>query len=73
MQQASENRRKGLTFFDLWLNGKQVASDVKHLLLTDITELVSEGKNNLHIRGYQSDSYKRITAAITGGRETLLL
>lgn len=53
--------------FDLWLNGKEIASVIKHLPLTDITELVSEGENNLHIRGYQSDSYKRITAAITGG------
>ena len=53
--------------FDLWLNGKEIASGIKHLPLTDITELISEGENNLHIRGYQSDSYKRITAAITGG------
>ncbi|MBR3894452.1 MAG: family 78 glycoside hydrolase catalytic domain [Clostridia bacterium] len=52
---------------DIWLNGKRVACDAKHLPLTDITDLLCDGDNNLHIRGYQSDSYKRISAAITGG------
>lgn len=53
--------------FDLWLNGKQIASDTRHLSLTDITEYISEGENNLHIRGYQSATYKTYSSAITGG------
>lgn len=53
--------------FDLWLNGRQFAFDTKHLTLTDITELVTAGENNLHIRGYQSNSDKSFISAITGG------
>lgn len=53
--------------FDLWLNGKQFAEEVKNLDLTDITELICEGENNLHIRGYQSDTDERFSAAMTGG------
>lgn len=53
--------------FDLWINGKRIVTDSKALPLTDITEYLTEGDNNLHIRGYQSDSYKRFSSAITGG------
>ena len=53
--------------FDLWLNGRQFAFDTKHLTLTDITELVTAGENNLHIRGYQSNSDESFISAITGG------
>lgn len=37
--------------FDLWLNGKKIAGDIKHLPLTDISEFLTDGENNLHIRG----------------------
>lgn len=53
--------------FDVWLNGLQIAEDVKHLALTDITDLVKSGENNLHIRGYQSGTDASFSAAITGG------
>ena len=53
--------------FDLWLNGKLVASDMKHLVLKDITGFLTTGENNLHIRGYQSASDETFTSAITGG------
>ena len=53
--------------FDVWLNGKQIVSDTKHLELTDITDRISDGENNLHIRAYQSDSFDRFTSAFTGG------
>ena len=53
--------------FDVWLNGKLVACDVKHLELKDVTEFLTEGENNLHIRGYQSASDETFSAAITGG------
>ena len=53
--------------FDLWLNGRQFAFDTKHLTLTDITALVLDGENNLHIRGYQSNSDESFISAITGG------
>ena len=53
--------------FDLWLNGRQFADQKKHLPLTDITELVFEGENNLHIRAWQSGSDERIVSALTGG------
>lgn len=53
--------------FDLWLNGHQFAFDTRHLTLTDITALVCEGENNLHIRGYQSGSDESFISAITGG------
>lgn len=53
--------------FDLWLNGTQVANDTKHLKLTDVTALVKNGENNLHIRGYQSGTDDFFSAAITGG------
>lgn len=53
--------------FDLWLNGKQFACDTRQLPLTDITHLVLQGSNNLHIRGYQSNSDESFISAITGG------
>ncbi len=53
--------------FDLWLNGKKIAGDTKHLPLTDISEYLTDGENNLHIRAYQSDTYKRFSSAISGG------
>ncbi len=53
--------------FDLWLNGRQIACDTKHLCLTDITDCIADGENNLHIRGYQSGTYKTFSSAITGG------
>lgn len=53
--------------FDLWLNGKQFADEVKKLELTDITALLCEGENNLHIRSYQSDTDERFSSAISGG------
>lgn len=53
--------------FDLWLNGQQFAFDTRHLALTDITALVCDGENNLHIRGYQSGSDESFISAITGG------
>lgn len=53
--------------FDVWLNGYRVASDVRHLPLTNLTPLLSDGENNLHIRAYQSDSFDRIVAALSGG------
>ncbi len=53
--------------FDLWLNGKQIVLDSKHLTLADITELLVDGENNLHIRGYQSATYNTFSSAITGG------
>lgn len=53
--------------FDLWLNGQQFAFDTRHLALTDITALVRQGENNLHIRGYQSGSDESFISAITGG------
>lgn len=53
--------------FDLWLNGHQFAFDTRHLPLTDITDLVCQGENNLHIRGYQSGSDESFISAITGG------
>lgn len=53
--------------FDLWLNGQQFAFDTRHLPLTDITALVLQGENNLHIRGYQSGSDESFISAITGG------
>lgn len=53
--------------FDVWLNGVQVAKDVKHLELTDVTTLFKSGENNLHIRGYQSGTDESYSAAITGG------
>ena len=53
--------------FDLWLNGKQFADEVKRFPLTDITDLVNNGKNNLHIRGYQSNTDERFSSAMTGG------
>lgn len=53
--------------FDLWLNGERIAADTKHLSLTDITKYVCEGENNLHLRGYQSATYKTFSSAISGG------
>ena len=53
--------------FDLWLNGVSVTTDTKHLQLTDVTKLLKNGENNLHIRGYQSGSDEFYSAAITGG------
>lgn len=53
--------------FDIWFNGKQIADDVTALELTDITDLVCDGENNLHIRAYQSNTDERIMSAITGG------
>ncbi len=53
--------------FDLWINGAEVACDTKRIVSADITDFICEGENNLHIRGYQSDSYKRFSSAITGG------
>ncbi len=53
--------------FDVWLNGYRVASDVRHMPLTDLTSVLTDGENNLHIRAYQSDSYDRIVSAISGG------
>ena len=53
--------------FDLWLNGERIAADTKHLTLTDITKYVCEGENNLHLRGYQSATYKTFSSAISGG------
>lgn len=53
--------------FDVWLNGRQIAEDVKHLPLTDITSFLAEGENNLHIRGYQSGTYETFSSAMTGG------
>ena len=53
--------------FDLWLNGTQFASQTRHLLLTDITDLVCAGENNLHIRAWQSGSDDSFISAITGG------
>lgn len=37
------------------------------LPLTDITNLLVEGENNLHIRGYQSNTDERFSSAMTGG------
>lgn len=53
--------------FDLWLNGIQLAEDVKHLKLMDVTPYVRCGENNLHIRGYQSGTDTSYSSAITGG------
>lgn len=53
--------------FDVWLNGHSVASDVRHLPLTDLTSVLTDGENNLHIRAYQSDSFDRIGSALSGG------
>lgn len=53
--------------FDLWINGNRIASDVKHIPLTDITDLISDSENNLHIRGYQSGTDETFSSAITGG------
>ena len=53
--------------FDLWLNGTLVSMDTKHLQLTDVSELIKSGENNLHIRGYQSGTDDFYSAAITGG------
>ncbi|MBR0360514.1 MAG: family 78 glycoside hydrolase catalytic domain [Clostridia bacterium] len=52
---------------DLWLNGKQFADEVQVLPLTDITELLVDGENNLHIRAYQSNTDERFSSAMTGG------
>lgn len=53
--------------FDLWLNGQLFAFDTRHLTLTDITALIRDGENNLHIRGYQSGTDESFISAITGG------
>lgn len=53
--------------FDLWLNGRQFAHKTRHLELTDITQLLTAGENNLHIRAWQSGEDERIMSAITGG------
>ncbi len=53
--------------FDVWLNGRQLACDTRHLELTDVTGLLKTGENNLHIRGYQSGTDESFSAAITGG------
>lgn len=53
--------------FDLWLNGRQFASDTRRLELTDITALICDGENNLHIRGYQTNTDESFISAITGG------
>ena len=53
--------------FDLWINGKQVHADDRHLALTEVTKLIREGENDLHIRGYQSASLDTYSSAITGG------
>lgn len=53
--------------FDLWLGGQQFAFDTRHLALTDITGLIRDGENNLHIRGYQSGTDESFISAITGG------
>lgn len=53
--------------FDVWLNGCPVASDVRHMPLTDLTPFVLDGENNLHIRAYQSDTFDRIVSALSGG------
>ncbi len=52
---------------DIWLNGKQIADEITVVPLTDVTEYVCEGENNLHIRSYQSNTDARIMSAITGG------
>lgn len=53
--------------FDIWLNGKQIASDIRHLELCDLSSFVCEGENNLHIRAYQSESFDSFSSAFTGG------
>ncbi len=53
--------------FDLWLNGREVARDIRHLELCDLTEYICDGENNLHIRAYQSESFDSFSAAFTGG------
>ncbi len=53
--------------FDLWLNGKQFAEEVKSIPLTDVTNLLCEGENNLHIRAYQSNDDERFSSSMTGG------
>lgn len=53
--------------FDIWLNGTQIAADVIHLRLLDVTEAVVKGENNLHIRGYQSGTDETFSGAMTGG------
>lgn len=53
--------------FDLWLNGGQICHDTQELPLTDITELLTNGENNLHIRVYQSATFNSYSAAISGG------
>lgn len=54
-------------FFDVWINGRLIDSHTSHLQLTDITEYVKLGENNLHIRGYQSGTDEGYSSAITGG------
>lgn len=53
--------------FDIWINGKSVANDVRRLKLTDITEFLKSGENNVHIRAYQSGTDESFSSAITGG------
>ncbi|MBQ8310351.1 MAG: family 78 glycoside hydrolase catalytic domain [Clostridia bacterium] len=53
--------------FELWLNGKPIATETMRLDLTDITDAVTDGENNLHLRAYQSSTDERYSAAITGG------
>ena len=53
--------------FDLWINGRQVAENTKHIPLTDVTEFIGSSENNLHIRGYQTDTDETFSSAMTGG------
>lgn len=53
--------------FDVWLNGKVMVSNTRHLGLCDITNLVCDGENNLHIRAYQAEFFDSFSSAFTGG------
>lgn len=53
--------------FDVWLNGENLASDVRYFTSNELSKFLTDGENNLHIRAYQSDSDERFSSAITGG------
>ncbi len=53
--------------FDVWLNGRQIASDVRYMELCDITSALCDGENNLHIRAYQSETFDSFCSAFSGG------
>ena len=52
---------------DVWLNGQAAAVHEPEIPLRDVTAMVRDGENQLHVRGYQSRSFDTFTAAMTGG------